>query len=379
VFPGSEIARGVLPALSVWLLLGLAGIEAKAAVSPSVSRAAFPPAASAASPAAATPPPATSPVATEEPIQEVVVTGEHEGPRMWKVHKPAPAGGSLANRPVAGPMGQPDHVLWILGTVTPLPKKMIWQSDAVQTVLQQSQEVVPAWPAFGIGTNPFTLLRVWIQWRSMQKSPDRMNLQQVLPPPLYARFAALKARYAPKDSRLDELRPTFAAERLLDEALDASGLTLHNEVQQAVLKLARKQGVKIHQDKLKVEHPVDVLKDVGKTPLNGEIACFEAVISRLETDIGPMQARARAWTLGDVDTLRKLNHPDDRTACIEAVSTSDRVRDLIARAQEDWFLAVEDALARNRSTLAVQSMDRLLGANGTLAILRKEGYQVEGP
>jgi hypothetical protein len=43
------------------------------------------------------------------------------------------------------------------------------------------------------------------------------------------------------------------------------------------------------------------------------------------------------------------------------------------------LLSVEDALTRNRSTLAVQSMDRLPGDNGTLAILRKEGYQVEEP
>jgi uncharacterized protein YbaP (TraB family) len=298
--------------------------------------------------------------ASEAPMEEVVVTGEHEGPRLWKVHKG-------------------DHVLWILGTVTPLPKKMIWQSDAVESVLQQSQEVVPAWPAFGIGANPFTALRVWIEWRNIQKIPDRMDLREVLSPELYARFSALKARYAPKDSRLDELRPAFAAERLLDEALDATGLTVHNEVQQSVLKLARKQGVKIHQDKLRVEHPVDVLKDVGKTPLQGEIACLEAVIGRLETDLGPMQERARAWALGDVDLLRKLNHPEDRTACIEAMSSTTRVRDLIAQAQDDWFLAVEDALARNRSTLAVQSMDRLLGENGSLAKLRKEGYEVEGP
>jgi uncharacterized protein YbaP (TraB family) len=293
-------------------------------------------------------------------MAEVVVTGEHEGPRLWKVRKG-------------------DHVLWILGTMTPLPKKMIWQSDAVEAVLQQSQEVVPSWPAFGIGANPFTALRVWIEWRSIQKIPDRMDLREVLSPELYARFSALKAGYAPKDSKLDELRPAFAAERLLDEALDATGLTVHNEVQQAVLKLARKQGVKIHQDKLRVEHPVDVLKDVGKTPLQGEIACLEAVVGRLETDLGPMQARARAWALGDVDELRKLNHPEDRTACIEAVSSSTRVRDLIAQAQDDWFLSVEDALARNRSTLAVQSMDRLLGENGSLAKLRKEGYEVEGP
>jgi hypothetical protein len=150
-------------------------------------------------------------------------------------------------------------------------------------------------------------------------------------------------------------------------------------VQRTVLKLARKDGVKIHQDKLKVEHPVDVLKDVGKTPLQGEIACLEAVVGRLETDLGPMQARARAWALGDVNELRRLIHPDDRTACIAAVSTSDRVRELIARAQEEWFISVEDALQHNRSTLAVQSMDLLLGDNGTLARLRKQGYQVEGP
>ena len=302
-----------------------------------------------------------------QPMQEVVVTGEHEGPRLWRVRKPG------------GPLGQGDHTLWILGTVTPLPKKMIWQSDAVEAVVEESQEVVPAWPAFGIGANPFTALRVWMQWHNMQKIPDRMDLQQVLPPATYARFSALKTRYAPRDSRIEELRPAFAAERLLDAALDATGLTFHNEVQQTVLKLARKHGVKIHQDKLRVEDPVDVLKDVGKAPVSGEVACLEAVLGRLETDIGPMQARARAWALGDVDQLRKLVHPDDRTACIAAVSTSDRVRDLIARAQDDWFLSVEDALNRNRSTLAVQSMDRLLGDKGTLAILRKEGYEVEGP
>jgi uncharacterized protein YbaP (TraB family) len=312
-------------------------------------------------PNAIAPPPTVAPAPpSSEPMAEVVVSGEHEGPRLWKVHKG-------------------DHVLYILGTVTPLPKKMVWQSDGVETLLLHTDEVVPAWPAFGIGANPFTALRVWFQWRSMQKSPDSMNLHEVLPPQLYTRFAALKARYAPKDSKLDELRPGFAAQRLLDEALDASGLTIRNEVQRTVLKLARQHGVKIHQDKLKVEHPVDVLKDVNKMPLSGEISCLEAVVGRLETDIGPMQARARAWALGDVDTLRKLNHSDDRTACIEAVSTSNRVRDLIARAQEDWFLSVEDALARNHTTLAVQSMDLLLGDKGTLAILRKEGYQVEGP
>jgi uncharacterized protein YbaP (TraB family) len=256
---------------------------------------------------------------------------------------------------------------------------MTWQADAVEAVLQQSQEVVPAWPAIGIGAHPFTAVRLYIQWRKMQTSPDRMKLQSVLPPPLYARFSALKSRFAPGDERLEELRPMLAADRLLEKALEASGLTIRNEVQRTVLKLARKQGVKIHQTRMKVDDPVDVLKDLGATPRSGEIACLEAIVTRLETDLAPMQARARAWALGDVETLRKLPHPDDRNACLAAVTTSERVRNLVTRATDDWMIAAQDSIARNRSTLAVQSMDRLLGDNGILATLKNKGYRVEGP
>ena len=129
----------------------------------------------------------------------------------------------------------------------------------------------------------------------------------------------------------------LAGGKLLDDVLDVSGLTMRNEVQQTVLKLANKQGVKVHQTKMKVEDPVNVLKDLGETPKQSEIAC------------------------------------------LAAVSSSARIRDLVMRAQDDWMIEAEDALARNKSTLAVQSMDRLLGNDGILAALRAKGYTVEGP
>jgi hypothetical protein len=43
------------------------------------------------------------------------------------------------------------------------------------------------------------------------------------------------------------------------------------------------------------------------------------------------------------------------------------------------MIEAEDALVRNKTTLAVQSMDRLLGNDGILAALRTKGYTVEGP
>jgi hypothetical protein len=70
---------------------------------------------------------------------------------------------------------------------------------------------------------------------------------------------------------------------------------------------------------------------------------------------------------------------DDRIACLAAVSSSERIRNLVIRAQEDWLIEAQDAIARNKSTLAVQSMDRLLGNDGILATLRTKGYTVEGP
>jgi len=294
------------------------------------------------------------------PIEEVVVEGRHEGPRLWVVRKG-------------------DHTLWILGTISPLPKKMVWQPDAVQEALSHAQEVVPAWPSYGIGANPITALRVYIEWRRLQKPPDHIPLREAVPPALYARVEALKVRYAPHDNKLEQMRPMLAARELLTRALDAAGLAIHNEVQQEVLHLARAAGARIHQDKLRIDDPVDVLKDVGATPLAGEVACLDSVVTLLETDLTPMQERARAWALGDVDTLRRLPYSGDRTACLTAVSTSERVRKLITRAEDDWLIAVEDSLTRNPGTLAVQSMDRLLGEKGTLAVLRSRGYSVEGP
>src|SRR3982075_2898538 len=254
--------------------------------------------------------------AASGPETEIVVEGRHEGPRMWRVRKG-------------------DHTLWILGTISPLPKKMVWQPDAVQEVLRYTQEVVPAWPTYGIGANPLTALRVYIEWRRLQKPPDHMPLRQALPPPLYARVAALEARFDPNDSKLEQMRPMLAARQLLTRVFDASGLVQQYEVQQSVLRLARAQGVRVHQDRLKIDDPVNVLKDVEATPLSGEIACLDAVVTLLETDLAAMQARARAWALGEVDTLRRLPHADDRSACLAAVSPSQRGRDLIRRARDD--------------------------------------------
>ncbi|HEY7889653.1 MAG TPA: TraB/GumN family protein [Steroidobacteraceae bacterium] len=291
---------------------------------------------------------------------QVVISGRYRGPKLWRVSKNG-------------------HELWVLGTVAPLPKRMVWQTEDIQRLLRQTQEVIPAWPSLSIGFHPFTALHVYALWRKAQTNPDNLPLQAVLPTALYARFGALKLRYAPHDRRIGQLRPILAARRLYDDTLIASDLTPHNDIQRTVLELARQERVPIHKDKLLVKDPVDVMRDLTAIPRSAEITCLQSVVTRLETDVGPMQARARAWALGDVALLRRLPHTDNRDTCLEAVSGSARVRSLLAQAQQDWMNAAVQAIDRNRTTLALQSMDLLLGPAGTLATFQRMGYRVEGP
>jgi uncharacterized protein YbaP (TraB family) len=303
----------------------------------------------------------TAPAAAPAPaLVEIEVTGERPGPRMWKVAKG-------------------NHVLWIMGTLEPLPKKMTWRSKAVEEVLAQSQEVLPSRPAFGFSWNPIAALRLYWQWRGLQKSPDHATLQATLPPALYARFSALRDKYAPRDSQMENLRPMLAALRLFEKGIDSSGLGFHHEVQKTVLALAARQRVKLHKITLPVDDPRGLLKEIGEITAQAQIGCLETTVARLETDLSAMKARAAAWSVGDVDALRKLPLPDQQAQCLATLSNSARFKDLSDRTARAWMQGAQEALATNESTLALKPIYELFGPAGILERFRQMGYVVEGP
>ncbi|HEY2417189.1 MAG TPA: TraB/GumN family protein [Steroidobacteraceae bacterium] len=293
-------------------------------------------------------------------LQEVQVIGERPGPRLWKVTRG-------------------DHVLWVLGTLNHVPRKMIWRSSEVEAALSQSQQVLPSGPSVSANIGPFAMIRLYFQWRGVQKDPGRTALKDWLPPNLYARFEALKARFDPKDSRIEQLRPAFAAYRLYGKAVDAAGLTGHDEIEKTVLKLAAKRHVRVNPAVLAVQDPSGALKEVSALPPSIEVSCLETTVSRLETDLPAMQQRADAWAVGDVDRLRRLTFSDQREACMTAMSNSPRIKALFESAVAGWDNAAEAALTNDRVSLAMRPIYDLLAPNGPLAKFRAEGDTVEGP
>ena len=145
-------------------------------------------------------------VPAAQQLDEIAIIGERPGPRLWKVSKG-------------------DHVLWLLGTLNHLPKRMTWRSSEVDSALAESQQLLTSGPSVSASIGPIAAIRLYVQWRHTQKNPDRLKLNAWLPAPLYARFEALKARFDPGDDSIEELRPSFAALRLYEHAVDAAGMS----------------------------------------------------------------------------------------------------------------------------------------------------------
>jgi hypothetical protein len=304
-----------------------------------------------------------------EPIEEVLVTGQQPGPGLWKVTRPSTGDG---------------HVLWILGSYGPLPKKLQWRSAELEAVLAESQELVgPVAVRADVGAlGRVTLLPSLI---GLRKNPGDESLQEVVPPELYARWLPLKQRYIGRDRDVERWRPIFAAGELYEKAVRKSGLEPYGVVWPAVEKLARKARVKITEPELelKIDEPRAAIKDFKKAPLD-DVECFARTIARLESDLELMRVRANAWATGDVTRLRELAPVDNASACIAVVMNAQVMQDRgytdwPARAAAAWLDAVESAFARNASTVAVASIDRLLKPDGYLSQLRAKGYVVEDP
>ena len=298
-------------------------------------------------------------------IEEVTVSGEQPGPGLWKISKDG-------------------HVMWVLGTLQPLPKKMSWRSRSVEAAIAESQELLTA-PKVDAGIGFFKGMTLLPSMLGARNNPDGVKLNEVLPPDVYARWLPLKARYIGRDEGIEKWRPIFAAGELYEKAIAASALTTESDVLPVVKKIAKRHEVKLIEPTLEIEidQPRQAIKQFKKSSLQ-DIACFTTTLDRLETDLDAMRARATAWAVGDVDALRQLPYPDQFGTCGSAILNSpvvqDRgLQDVFQRVESLWLEHAQSALARNKVTFAVLPISQLLRADGYIAKLQARGYEVTTP
>lgn len=300
-------------------------------------------------------------------LPAVVVTGVQPGPGLWRVSKG-------------------EHVMWVLGTLSPLPQGMQWRSQELEQVIGESQQVLlqPSLK-FKADVGFFGKLFLLPTAYSARKNDNGATLQQILPPPVYARWEVLKQRYIGRDHGIERWRPIFAGQELYQKALKANGLSRTGGVQNTIDALLKRDGDKPVSTSYQVviENPRAALK-AFKAAGPRDVTCFIRTLDSIEQDLPAMKARANAWATGDLQALQALPDSDRRDACTAALADAGFAHalgldDLPVRLRATWLAAARTALQTNTETLAILPMSELLKPDGYLAALKAEGYSVEAP
>lgn len=297
---------------------------------------------------------ATAAGAAVEAIQEVLVTGEHPGPALWKVTS-----------------GQ--RLLWILAEPpTSLPMKFVWRSKRVAAAIATAQELILdggiTFDSSRLG-KPLTIFA----YHDMRTLPAGQSLADVVPENLYRRFRVLKDTFAANDAQIERLRPWAAGIELRKHVMKSLSLT-NTSVSGTVLAHAWRAKV------ISLFIYADYAEFERNSKSNRTMSCLEDIVSELETDRNDLQRLANAWSVGDIEALRELVLRQKPDQCQPDMFDNDqRAKEASARHTEQWLAAVDLALQTYQTAFAIVPTDRLFAPDGWLTALRARGYEVQEP
>lgn len=321
----------------------------------------------------------------EEAPEVIVVTGRLPGPPLWKVSKG-------------------ENVLWIFPHLEWIPQDMFWDSERVARVIAESQEVLSL-PVIDVSypsqwaLNPINLLRHGRLQKRLDRNPDGGTLEENLSPEVYARYAALQARYypLPAERRYLEMRPEYVGPRMMHIIREREGLVAGGDILKTIARLVRRNR-DIERTEISVEVNVEgrygdyaerleALAESVTPEL--EQACFEQQVRHME-DIDGMKRLANSWAEGHIDEFRTNESYSfslvlgELQACDEMITGSasperDNMARTTARLNQMWLDAAGKALATNASTFAILPINELLAEDGLLSKLKAMGYEVREP
>jgi uncharacterized protein YbaP (TraB family) len=299
--------------------------------------------------------PARSADAPGTQLEEVTVTGERTGPGLWHVHKG-------------------DAQLWVLGSLSPLPRGITWKATEVDRVLGTTHDVLVPKP---IEVGIVRILWLLLTERSALMVHGGKRLKDVMPPALYQRFAAQRAKYTDDPGKWERYRPLVASAFLERDAFHSVGLSARLDLGAAVRTLAKNHGVRV--DEVKIAGVGDFLEALKTMPPATENACVDASLVTIEKGLPQLIDRARAWATGNIERIQNNPEPPEVDACLEAMDSGAAAGDLVGRVRRAWLDAMDHALEGSGATLAVVNIDLLLGKGGLLETLKSQGCEIEAP
>ena len=302
-------------------------------------------------------------------LDTIVVSGNVPGPAMWQVRKG-------------------DHVLYVLGAVSPLPNAIEWEAKQVREVLREADQVLgPPGVAISAKIGVFSGLMMLPAALKAKHNPEGRTLRDVLPADVYARWLQAKSRYIGHDAGIERDRPIVAAQELYQQALKRSRLGGKPVISPIIEQELKPRGMKITDTafRITIDDPKAALREISAAGALADVDCMRKTLDYLDRDLPQAIARANAWSTGDIAALRALPLPtSSEDACLSALGEAEFARkrginDIDTNVEKQWMSTVVAAIEKNPRTFAVLPMAQAMGRDGYLAKLEAMGYEVVAP
>ena len=301
---------------------------------------------------------ASADVEPEEPdMQVVLVRGVQAGPALWKVTSD-------------------EHVMWLLGEISPYPRQVKWRSKDFVKLLARSQELLIDFSGYWFIDDESR-----VALTKAEKLAPGTKLKDIISPELHARLQTTAARFG--NPPLEQWHAFAATNRLVSAAMKALEMESFS-VRFEAARLGEWHKVKTTPFATPEISFEQRLRN-WQQPANE--VCLKRLLDAIEDGGSGVLMLANAWSVGSISALRELvpqysfSRDGFRSGeCADAMhGSAQQAREYKLRRNKYWLDEAERALKENRSTMAVVLMSELFEPDGYLAGLRERGYEITEP
>lgn len=254
-----------------------------------------------------------------------------------------------------------DTVIYVAGSIHVLRKSDYPLPDAMESTFKTSAGLVEE-----IDLTRFDPESAQLQMMQMGSYPQGHSLKTDLPAELYGRVTALAQEQKVDMEMLDPMRPWLTSIVLLDNQLVRKGFDPTT-------------GVDIHfADEAEAAHkPVMGLESasfqlgmLAKLPEKAQEAMLLQSLSDASNTDQEMEAMMDAWHRGDTTVLAKEQQE-------EFGPYPDIYQAVLVQRNRSWIPQIEKLAASGKQYFVVVGALHLVGPDGVLASLEKDGYKIE--
>ena len=273
------------------------------------------------------------------------------------------AGGARADPPLWKVDG-PGAKVELFGSIHLLSGATHWRTPAFDAELAKADAL---WFEIPLGAGSQSQAAQLVQAKGVLAAPQ--TLSALLPPALDVRVKALAAREGLPVAALERMKPWLAELELTLLFYQRQGyredLGVESQVNAAAPPTARREAFET------LAEQVDLFAD---DPLPEQVTSLKETLDDIDTDPGVFDRAADAWRRGDVHALQSevVDRMRREDATLYRRVLVDRNRRFAAR--------IEQLLRTGQGRVfVVVGAGHLVGPDGVPALLRRDGFAVEGP